>query len=149
MFPEFGTEASRADARLAEVRVRAVPARIQGASVEATITAGGVHVDWAEDDRGQLALALRQGTAGGQAATVFPVDTLLLDVAAKQQEVVDALVAIVTESGAGQGSTSRMSTSSSLKPGHAGRTCTRRARSGAVSCERVCCSQPRRSLATI
>lgn len=103
VFPEFGTEASRADARLAEVRVRAVPARIQGASVEATITAGGVHVDWAEDDRGQLALALRQGTAGGQAATVFPVDTLLLDVAAKQQEVVDALVAIVTESGAGQG----------------------------------------------
>lgn len=102
-FPEFGSEVSRADTHLTEVRVRAAPARIQGAEIDATITAGGVHVDWAEDDRGQLALALRQGTAGGETATVFPVDTLLVDVSAKQQEVVDALVSIVTESGASQG----------------------------------------------
>ncbi|VXB88435.1 hypothetical protein [Pseudoclavibacter sp. 8L] len=101
--PEFGTEVARVDARVAEVRVRGLPVRIQGAEVEASITAAGVHVDWAEDDRGQLALALRQGTAGGEAATVFPVDTLLVDISARQREVVDALVSIVTESGESQG----------------------------------------------
>ncbi|PPG36290.1 hypothetical protein C5E10_01100 [Pseudoclavibacter sp. RFBG4] len=101
--PEFGTEVARADARVAEVRVRGLPVRIQGAEVEASITAAGVHVDWAEDDRGQLALAMRQGMAGGEAVTVFPVDTLLIDVSARQREVVDALVSIVTESGESQG----------------------------------------------
>ncbi|WP_424467221.1 hypothetical protein [Pseudoclavibacter helvolus] len=102
-FPEFGTEVSRADAQLAEVRVRAVPARIQGADVEASLTARGVHVDWAEDDLGQLALALRKGTSGGEDVTIFPVDTLLVEVAAQQREVADALIAMATDAGAAQG----------------------------------------------
>jgi hypothetical protein len=86
-FPVFGTEVSRADAKVAEVRARALPIRIQDVDVDATVTATGVHVDWAEDDFGQLALALKRGTAGGKAV----------------QAVSDAVVKLVQESAASQG----------------------------------------------
>ncbi|NYF12211.1 hypothetical protein HDC34_000505 [Pseudoclavibacter sp. JAI123] len=102
-FPAFGTEVSRADAKVAEVRARALPIRIQDVDVDATVTATGVHVDWAEDDLGQLALALKRGTAGGEAVTVFPVDALSIDLSAQQQAVSDAVVKLVQESAASQG----------------------------------------------
>ncbi|PPF45526.1 hypothetical protein C5B85_08150 [Pseudoclavibacter sp. AY1F1] len=102
-FPVFGTEVSRADAKVAEVRARALPIRIQDVEVDATVTATGVHVDWAEDELGQLALALKHGTSGGEAVTVFPVDDLSIDLSAQQQAVSDAVVKMVQESAESQG----------------------------------------------